>query len=65
MEKPGAFRSRADDVGGLQVEAVMAVARDLDAYMGAAADVRPALGMVAVPLRLMAELRVALAGAAR
>ena len=47
------------------MEAVIAVARELDAYMGVAADVRPALGMVAVPLRLMAELRVALAVAAR
>ncbi len=34
-----------------------AVAREIDAYFGAAADVRPAVGMVATPLRFAARLR--------
>lgn len=39
-----------------------AAARELDAYFGASADVRPAVGFVAVPLRLAAKLREALEG---
>lgn len=44
---------------------VETVAREIDAYAGAAADVRPAVGMVAVPLRLLADLRTALKGQAK
>ena len=45
--------------------AVEAVVRELDSYAGPAADVRPAVGSVAVPLRLLAELRVAVSTAAK
>lgn len=42
---------------------VEAVVRKLDTYAGPAAEVRPAVGSVAVPLRLLAELREALRAA--
>ena len=45
--------------------AVEAVVRKLDTYAGPAAEVRPAVGSVAVPLRLLAELRAALSAAAK
>ena len=41
--------------------AVETVALKIDAYFGVAADVRPAVGGVYVPLRLAAELREAFA----
>jgi len=36
------------------------VARKIDRYSGAAGDIRPAVGVVAVPIRLLVELRDAL-----
>lgn len=45
--------------------AVEAIVRELDSYAGPAAEVRPAVGSVAVPLRLLAELRAALSAAAK
>ena len=44
---------------------VEAVVRELDTYAGPAAEVRPAVGSVAAPLRLLAELRAALSAAAK
>ena len=44
---------------------VEAIVRALDSYAGPAADVRPAVGSLAVPLRLLAELRAALSAAAK
>ena len=41
-------------------DAVLRIAREIDAYAGAAGDVVPAVGVVAVPLRLLAALREAL-----
>lgn len=43
-------------------EDVLRIAREIDAYAGAAGDVVPAVGVVAVPLRLLAALREALRG---
>lgn len=42
--------------------ALEAVARRIDDYAGAAGDVVPPVGVVAIPLRLLAELRKALRG---
>ena len=44
--------------------AVEIAALKIDAYFGVAADVRPAVGGVYVPLRLAAELREAFAAEA-
>ena len=40
-------------------EAVLRVAREIDAYVGAAGDATP-IGVIAVPLRLLVALREAL-----
>lgn len=40
------------------------VAREIDDYAGAAGDIHPPVGMVAVPVRLLAALRDALKGEA-
>ena len=44
---------------------VEAVVRELDMYALPAAEVRPTVGSVAVPLRLLVELRTALSAAAK
>ena len=41
------------------------IALKIDAYAGAAPDVRPAIGGITVPLHLLAELRAALQGGPR
>jgi hypothetical protein len=42
------------------VTALEAIAREIDAYAGAAGDVVPPVGVIAVPLRMLAKLREAL-----
>lgn len=42
--------------------ALETIAREIDDYAGAAGDVVPAVGVVAVPLRLLSKLRAALKG---
>ncbi len=55
-------RTLADAICGVRdrTSVLLSVVREIDVYAGAAADVTPAVGVVAVPLRHLASLRRAL-----